>query len=152
MNRVNNEILRSAEIREYSTKSFPMDYLTAIKNREELVRHETQREIFLRNESIAKNIIDSLPPTAKFTLTQRSEEEPNGEISYQVIIKKKEDDKIFFGIENSKTIKSCNYLGFCLQSKLLIRDKDGNPTPNQELIEKLSQNTASMPQTRQNAA
>lgn len=107
---------------------------------------------FKRNEKTAKNIINQLPPETLLTITRRCDEELGGEISYQVIIKSKNEKNLVFGIPNVDADEKKSYTAFCMETKLMIRDKNEELIINQEMLEKIHQTHASMPQTRQTAA
>jgi hypothetical protein len=127
------------------------------RKREEMDRHKEQEKIFRQNEAVAKSIIESIPKETAFLIKERSDDSPSGEISYNVFINKLDDKKLFYEVENTFKVKSSNYLGFCLHTRLMIRDDQGKTIPNQELIDRLVQNNLdhniiNLPQTRQNAA
>jgi hypothetical protein len=151
MSRINREILRQAENKFYSSSYFYESSEVASKRALEIITRDNQRQEFLKNESIAKSIIDSLLINTRFSITEQCLEEPSGEITYDVVIKRKEDKKVFYGIENSKKVKSANYLGFCLQTHLMIRDEFDKPIINQEFVDQLLSNQNNLPQIRKTA-
>ena len=148
INRVERGPLKKAEWETDPSDSTSESRESEAKRKQEVLRKEQQQQEFLRNESLAKSVIDGLPAETRYSVSEMCEDEPCGEITYNVVIKKKQDKKVFFGIESSRSTKSSNYYGFCLRTQLMIRDESGKAKVNQELVDKLSQNPSGLPQTR----
>jgi hypothetical protein len=146
---VKYELLRKIKKNPGSPRGIFIDVSSWDTRREaEDLRHTKQHNTFIQSEANAKELVSRMPQETKYTITRRNDESPTGEISFKVDIKNRNEKGVKFGIEGSDKTEFSNYLGFCLQTGLMVRNTEGQPVENKLLVDKLSQMYSELPQTR----